>query len=161
MRILLPVAGWLVLTGADPGSLAFGAIVVAAGLWLGRSLGTGDAGVSARDVVALLPRFLWRALLGGVDVAWRALHPEMPLRPGWVEVPTRLPPGALRAAIGGEFSLMPGTLVAGSRGDRFLVHLLDTGTSIADDVAAEERRLMNAGRRGTAPAGDTDTTEKA
>lgn len=144
MRFLLPVAGWLVLTGADEGGLAFGAVVVAASAWVSHRLAAGRSAVAPLRVLALLPRFLWRALLGGVDVASRALHPRMPLRPGWVEVPARVPPGALRATIGGEFSLMPGTLVAGSRGERYLVHLLDTSGSVVGDLAAEEGRLLRA-----------------
>lgn len=142
MRFLLPVVGWLVLTGADAGGLAYGALVAAAGFLLARCLAAGHATLSPLAVLPLFPRFLRRALLGGIDVAARAFHPKLPLRPGWVSVKTRLPPGALRATIGGEFSLMPGALVAGSRHDRFLVHLLDTASPIGAELEDEERRLL-------------------
>lgn len=146
MRYLVPVLGWLILTGADPAGLAFGAAVAVVAILAGRVLGARHRTVSPLALVPLLPRFLWRSLLGGIDVAWRALHPRMPLRPGWVAVPTRLPAGALRVTIGGEFSLMPGTLVAGSRGDELVVHLLDTSSPVEGDVSAEEGRLLKAAR---------------
>jgi multicomponent Na+:H+ antiporter subunit E len=60
-----------------------------------------------------------------MDVARRAFAREPRLRPGWVALPVDLPAGA-RAALGGELSLMPGTLAAGSDEHRLLVHLLDT-----------------------------------
>jgi len=144
MRFLLPVAGWLVLTGADAGGLAYGALVAAAAFLLARRLAAGHSTLSPLAVLPLFPRFLWRALLGGIDVAARALHPRMPLRPGWISVPTRLPRGVLRATIGGEFSLMPGALVAGSRGDSFLVHLLDLGTPVGAELEDEESRILKA-----------------
>ena len=85
----------------------------------------------------MLPGFLWRSLMGGVDVARRVFDPRMPLMPGWKIVRTRLPDGG-KVALGGEFSLMPGTLVAGAKGDRLLIHMLDTRQDIAGQIAHEE-----------------------
>lgn len=147
MRLVVPVVGWLVLTGADPDGLALGALVVAVSFLAGSMLGARGSGVSPLAILQRLPFFLWRSLLGGIDVAWRALHPRMPLQPGWITVGTRLPRGALRAVVGGEFSLMPGTLVAGSRGDELLVHLLDTRSPVAEEVKEEEGRLLKAADR--------------
>jgi multicomponent Na+:H+ antiporter subunit E len=145
-RVLLPVGLWMVLTGADPDGLAFGALAVGASVWLGLVIAPAR-GSAARPLAlaALVPRFLWRSLLGGIDVAARALSPHMPLKPGWRHLGTRLPPGAARVAVGGEFSLMPGTLVAGSRDDTLLVHCLDTDMNVAEQVADEEQRIIAAG----------------
>ncbi|MDZ7709501.1 MAG: Na+/H+ antiporter subunit E [Roseovarius sp.] len=84
-----------------------------------------------------LPSFVAGSVLGGFDVARRALAPHMPLDPGWVEVPARLPDGG-RVLMGAELSLMPGTLAAGMRGDRLLVHLLDTGAGFERAIPREE-----------------------
>ena len=48
------------------------------------------------------PIFLVRSLLGGVDVAWRAFHPGMPIAPDLIEQPLRLPPGLFGAGIHGQ-----------------------------------------------------------
>jgi multicomponent Na+:H+ antiporter subunit E len=128
---------WLVLTGADPGGLVIGAVAVAAAAGLSLVLMPPRAGVALWPLAIMIPEFLWRSLLGGVDVARRVFNPRLPLSPGWKIMRTRLPDGG-KAALGGEFSLMPGTLVAGSKGDRLLIHMLDTRQDITGDIAREE-----------------------
>lgn len=128
---------WLILTGADPGGIAIGIVAVAAATGLSLALMPPRAGVALWPLAVMIPGFLWRSLLGGLDVARRVFDPRLPLRPGWKIMRTRLPDGG-KVALGGEFSLMPGTLVAGSKGDRLLIHMLDTGQDITGDIAREE-----------------------
>ena len=134
---------WFALTGPDPAALLPGLAAVSLGTWLSLRLLPPACWLRLWRVVLLLPGFLWRSLLGALDVAVRALHPRLPLAPGWVEVPCRLP-GAGRVALGGSFSLMPGTLAAGARGGRLLVHCLDSGQPVAELIAAEERAYAQA-----------------
>ncbi len=54
--------------------------------------------------------FLWEVLLAGLEVAYRVLHPRMPIRPGIVEVRTRLPSTAARTLLANSITLTPGTL---------------------------------------------------
>lgn len=131
---------WLVLTGLDPASLVFGIPAIVGATVLSLRLLPPAAGCAPWRALAMLPAFLWRSLLGGVDVSRRALHPRMPLAPAWRLVPCRLGPGG-RFIIGAEFSLMPGTLVAGCRQGRYLVHLLDVGQPILAAMSTEESRL--------------------
>lgn len=136
---------WLVLTGAARDGLAFGLPTVLAATWLSlRLLPPGDRGVSLLALLPLLPGFLARTVLGGVDVAWRALDPRLPICPAWYVHRTRLPAGGARVALGSVVSLLPGTLVAGSFGDRLFVHCLNADPSIVASVRAEERRLARA-----------------
>lgn len=145
IRCIAPALAWLAIAGADPAGFLVGALAVAGAAALGLRLDPGRTRAPRPGMLAALaPRFLWRSLLGGIDVAGRALSPRMPLKPGWSVLPTRLPAGAPRVALAGAFSLMPGTLVAGSRGDRLLVHCLDTDAPVAAEVRAEEVRLMAA-----------------
>lgn len=128
------------LSEAAPDALVPGAVAVAAAVWLSLRL------IPARDPLALwrlarhLPRFVTRSVVGGVDVARRALDPAMPLRPGWVEVPVDLPDGA-RVALGAELSLMPGTLAAGCNEGRLMVHLLDTGAGFEAGITREASEI--------------------
>lgn len=92
-------------------------------------------------VFRLAPGFAWVSLLGGLDVAWRAFHPRLPLNPRWVVYPVRLPPGAARVSLGNELSLMPGTLAAGGQGDTLYVHCLDGDRPVEGQIAEEERRV--------------------
>jgi hypothetical protein len=47
-------------------------------------------------MIRLAPGFLRSSLLGGIDVARRALHPRMPLDAGWIAYRTKLPRGLPR-----------------------------------------------------------------
>ncbi len=136
-RVVFFASIWLVLTGADPGGLAVGIVAITAAAGLSLALMPPRDGVALWPLAIMVPGFLWRSLLGGVDVARRVFDPRLPISPGWKIMRTRLPDGG-KAALGGEFSLMPGTLVAGSKGDRLLVHMLDTRQDISSDIAREE-----------------------
>ena len=130
---------WLVLAGAGGEALVVGAIMVPLATWLSLYLLPGGV-VRFGPLFALFPRFVWQSLIGGVDVAWRAFHPRLPIRPGRLRINVDLPEGG-RVALGGELSLMPGTLAAGCDGDRLLLHVLDLDQDIETAVRDEERRV--------------------
>jgi len=154
-RAVLLALVWLALTAGDPKGLVIGVLAVAAATALSLRLLPPAGPVRLWRLGLMLPGFLWRSVLGGVDVVWRACHPLMPLRPGWILLPTGLTGGG-RAALGGELSLMPGTLVAGSRDGALLVHVLDRDQDLAPALQREAARLDRAiGREalGSSPGG--------
>jgi multicomponent Na+:H+ antiporter subunit E len=142
-RFALFLGLWLVLAGAE--GIVFGAAAAAAAVWASRALAPpGERPLRLFRLVLLAPGFLRRSLAGGIDVARRAFDPAMPMKPGWIAYPSRLPRGAARVVLGGEISLLPGTLVAGEEGDCLLVHCLDTDLPVARQLAEEEARLGGA-----------------
>ncbi len=124
-RTVLFGAIWGVLTAPGVEGLVAGLFAVPATVWLSLRLMPAHHPVALWRLALHLPRFLAGSVTGGIDVARRAFARDMPLNPGWVELPVDLPDGG-RVALGGELSLMPGTLAAGSHEGRLLVHLLDT-----------------------------------
>jgi multicomponent Na+:H+ antiporter subunit E len=139
-RTLLLGGVWVILAGTEPKGLAFGAVSVPVAVWLSMSLLPAHHELSVWRLVRHIPVFLLGSLSGGWDVARRALSPRLRLQPGWVEVPVTLPDGG-RAVMGGELSLMPGTLAAGTRDGRLLVHLLDTGAGFEHAIPQEEAAI--------------------
>lgn len=131
---------WLILTGGTPDALVLGAAVVPGAVWLSLHLLPAGPSLHMVRLLALVPGFVRHSVMGGLDVAWRAFHPGLPINPGWVEVPVDLPDGG-KVALGAELSLMPGTLVAGSDGPRLLLHMLDRDQEIEMALRAEEKRL--------------------
>ena len=80
-----------------------------------------------------------------MDVAWRALTPNMRLKPGFVACPLRLPEGGERNAFCALSSLMPGTLPTGAdEQEALLVHCLDISQPVAANLSAEERLFIRA-----------------
>jgi multicomponent Na+:H+ antiporter subunit E len=147
------LAFWVVLIGAAPADLAAGALSAGFGAWVSaRLLPPGTRRVRVGAWAAIAARLAAQALVAGADVARRALDPRLPLRPGTVSLPLRLPPGPGRDAFCALTSLLPGTVPTGldERG-RLLVHCLDRDAPVAAQLAADEARFARAlGERGDA-----------
>jgi multicomponent Na+:H+ antiporter subunit E len=138
-RFTLLFGAWLVITGAEPQALVVGLLAAAASAALSLSLlPPGPRSARLSGVLRLLPGFLAGSLRGGIDVARRAFHPAVPVRPGWLDYPLRLPPGAGRVSFGNFISLMPGTLAAGEHDNALYIHCLDTTGSVVPKMAREE-----------------------
>lgn len=86
-----------------------------------------------------VPFFLVRSLLGGVDVAWRAFHPGLPIAPEFVEYPLRLPPGLARVFMVNVVSLLPGTMTTEIGQNRLKVHVLDGRKDVFQEFEAVEQ----------------------
>jgi len=137
---------WLVLSGAALGDLPIGAVAVVAAPWTSlRLLPPGPWHPRPAALARLALRFLRQSVIAGVDVAWRALDPRLPVRPGFVVYPVRLAPGPARNAFSALASLVPGTVPAGAaEGGALLVHGLDVGQPVAAQLATEEALLVRA-----------------
>ncbi|SFF81929.1 Na+/H+ antiporter subunit E [Neptunomonas qingdaonensis] len=96
---------------------------------------------SPSGVALFVPFFVWRSLYGGVDVAWRAFHPSLPIAPGLIEYPLRLSPGLPRVFMVNTVSLLPGTLSAELRADCLKVHVLDTRKNVLSELMVVEQAV--------------------
>ena len=137
---------WVLLIGVGPGDLAAGVPTTAAATWVSlRLLPPRRVRLRLVAMPGLALRFLWQSLLAGADVARRALHPRLTLRPGFVAYPVRFSPGPARQAFAALTSLMPGTLPVGEEDGNLLYHCLDVEQPVLKQLAAEEaalRRLL-------------------
>ena len=68
------------------------------------------------------PVFLWEMTKANVDVAYRVLHPKMPIRPGIVKIRTRVRSEAGRVFLANSITLTPGTLSVDLAGDVLYIH---------------------------------------
>lgn len=57
-----------------------------------------------------IPVFFWRCLQANIDVAYRVIHPDMPINPGIVKVKTSLRSSAALTFLANSITLTPGTL---------------------------------------------------
>jgi multicomponent Na+:H+ antiporter subunit E len=141
-RASIFVAIWLALTGAAPADLPAGAATVIAATWVSlRLLPPGASRPSLVALAGLFLRFLKQSVVAGVDVAWRALDPRLPLRPGFVTYPVGFPPGPARNVFTTLTSLLPGTVPAGDENGQLVYHCLDVDQPIVSQLAAEEAAL--------------------
>jgi multicomponent Na+:H+ antiporter subunit E len=135
---------WLVIIGADLLDFAVGLVTAAAAAWVSlRLLPPSPGRLRPIALAGFSLRFLGQSAVAGADVAWRALAPHLPLRPGFVRCPIRIAPGPARSAFRALSSLLPGSLPAGPEDDgTLLVHCLDVGQPVPAQMAAAEARFL-------------------
>ena len=146
MRAAIFLGIWLMVSGPSLADLPVGLAAVAAATWLSlRLLPAGKSRPRPVFLAALALRFVRQSVVSGTDVAWRALDPNLSLRPGFVAYPLRLPPGGARSAFCALSSLLPGTLPTGvDENGALLVHCLDVDQPVAANLAEEETLFMRA-----------------
>jgi multicomponent Na+:H+ antiporter subunit E len=142
---------WLVISGGHLADLAVGAVAAGAASWASlRLLPPGAWQGSPAALLQLLLRFVSQSVVAGLDVARRALDPDLPLRPGFVSYKARLASGPPRNAFCALTGLMPGTLPAGSdRSGAVIVHCLDVDQPVMDELSVDEgmlTRVLGTGR---------------
>ncbi len=146
-RAVAFLALWLILVGGrDPADRPAGIIAIVAATWASlRLLPPGGARLAPVALARLAFRFFRQSIVAGFDVAWRALDPRLPLRPGFVVYRARLPAGPALNAFCALTSLAPGTLPAGpDDGGAIVIHCLDVEQPIATLLAEDERLLAQA-----------------
>lgn len=131
---------WLVLTNAAPADLVPGLVAAVAASWVSLRLMPAPLGrLRPISFVKFLAHFLHQSIVAGTDVAFRALHPRLPLRAGFVVYRTNLPPGTKRDVFCAITSLMPGTLPCGAAdGNGLTIHCLDVTQPVLEQLSAEE-----------------------
>ena len=82
--------------------------------------------------------FAWYAIKGGLDVAYRVLHPAMPIKPGIVKVKSVLKTSTGRTALATSITLTPGTLTMEVTADGvFYIHWLYVNTLNEEEAAKQ------------------------
>jgi multicomponent Na+:H+ antiporter subunit E len=77
-------------------------------------------------IVAYIPVFTWALIVANFDVAYRVLHPAMPIRPGIVKVKTNLKSREGRTMLANSITLTPGTMTVDLTDDGYLyVHWIN------------------------------------
>jgi multicomponent Na+:H+ antiporter subunit E len=66
--------------------------------------------------------FIWACIKANFDVAYRVLHPAMPIRPGIVRVKTTLKSEFARTLLANSITMTPGTITVDIIDDFFYIH---------------------------------------
>jgi multicomponent Na+:H+ antiporter subunit E len=85
--------------------------------------------------------FLLHSVRAGFDVAWRALHPRLPIAPGMASFELRLTDPASRVLLANVLSLLPGTLAVELEHGTLHLHLLDKRLPAEPSLRELERRI--------------------
>lgn len=95
--------------------------------------------VQLSGLLRFIPFFLVRSVVGGLDVALRALRPSRPLDPGFVEYRLRVAHESLAALFFVEIiSLLPGTLCAELQPEAVVVHVVNRHGPVIEELTRLE-----------------------
>ena len=83
-----------------------------------------------------IPVFFWEMLKANFDVAYRVVHPKMPIRPGIVQIKTNLRSDIAKLILGNSITLTPGTLTIEIVGDNLLIHWINVQTEDVKQATA-------------------------
>ena len=136
---------WLMVTFSfDTTTLLVGALVAGGVAWL-----LADVELEEAPLLLLPHRLLWALLYvpvlflyvirANLDVAYRVLHPALPIRPGIVKARTSLKSPSGRVLLANSITLTPGTLSVDLVDDVLYVHRIHVPPEDAD--ADTERSL--------------------
>jgi len=86
-----------------------------------------------------LPYFLYCCVRANLDVMYRVLHPDLPIRPGIVRIRTELKTDLAKTFLANSITLTPGTLSVDVQGQDLFVHWINVTT---DDPAEQKRAIV-------------------
>ncbi len=88
-----------------------------------------------------IPMFLWYVVVANLDVVYRVVHPDMPIKPGIVKVKTTLKNPAGRTMLCNSITLTPGTLTVDIDDDDYLyIHWINVKS---DDVEQATHHIVS------------------
>jgi multicomponent Na+:H+ antiporter subunit E len=133
---------WWVLTEGAAGSWVVGVPAILSALYIDfhvfRSSGTRW---SRGATIAFVLFFLKSSVTSGLDVVRRIYHPRLPLMPSMIEYPLQLKSSAARNLFVCTVSLLPGTLSTAFKGHNLVVHVLDIGRPVEEELKSIEYRI--------------------
>ena len=91
----------------------------------------GFSGITLKKIAYFLfyiPVFFWEMIKANFDVAYRVVHPKMPIRPGIVQIKTNLKSDIAKLILGNSITLTPGTLTVEIVKDNLLIHWINVKT---------------------------------
>ena len=112
--------------------------------------GTILGGVATRNPIKLLNpvRYIWAAcyvlalawwvMVANLDVAFRVLHPDVPINPGIVKVETELQSESAKTALANSITLTPGTMTVDLSDEGYLyVHWINVSSTEVEQATRE------------------------
>jgi len=76
----------------------------------------------------------WEIIKSNFDVAYRVIHPKMPIKPGIVVIKTSLKSDIAKMILANSITLTPGTFTLDVIGDELLIHWINVKTEDIDEA---------------------------
>lgn len=87
--------------------------------------------------IVYIPVFLWEMAKANLDVAYRVIHPKMPINPGIVKVKTKIQSEMGRTFLANSITLTPGTLTVDIKDELLYIHWINVKYQDVDEASKE------------------------
>jgi multicomponent Na+:H+ antiporter subunit E len=78
----------------------------------------------------------WEVIKANFDVAYRVIHPKMPIKPGIVVIKTHLKSDIAKMILANSITLTPGTFTLDVIGDKLLIHWINVKAEDIDEATS-------------------------
>lgn len=78
----------------------------------------------------------WEITKANFDVAYRVIHPKMPIKPGIVVIKTSLKSDIAKLILANSITLTPGTFTLDVIGDKLLIHWINVKAEDIDEATS-------------------------
>lgn len=79
--------------------------------------------------------FLWECVKANFDVAYRVIHPDLPIHPGIVKVKLNLKEDMARAILANSITMTPGTITVDIQDDYIYIHWINVRGQRAEEYS--------------------------
>ena len=79
-------------------------------------------------MILYVPYYMYFVLKANIDVAYRVIHPDLPIKPGIVRVKSGLRTDLAKTFLANSITLTPGTLSVDIEGEYFYIHWINVVT---------------------------------
>ena len=137
--ILLSIV-WMALTSSFHWQELLAGILISLIISLFLSKSYADLGLPVLNIRRLLFLFIYIAVLfneiikANIDVAYRVIHPKMPIKPGIVVIKTKLKSDIAKMVLANSITLTPGTFTLDILGDNLLIHWINVRAENVDET---------------------------
>ena len=127
-EFIILFALWLLLTWSlAPAQVIAGAVVSVLAIGLAGDIFLFKVGRAFNPIrifwmLVYIPYLIWYIILANLDVAYRVIHPDLPIRPGIVKIKTNLTTDMAKTFLANSITLTPGTLTVDIKGDELYIH---------------------------------------
>jgi len=143
---------WLVLVEGRLDSLWVGSVAIMASTYLSLRL----LPVFSINILALPPFlifFLWRSLIGGIDVAKRVIGTRLNIAPDLIVYPCQFSNELAQTFFINTVNLLPGTLVISCEEGNLIIHVLDKNSNNEFELREIEKKIAKILKTNTANTG--------
>ena len=136
---------WILLAGIDQQEIIIGAIVslLLTIIFFSKATIFSEFNLNPKAIFYFLIYifvFSWELIKSNLDVAFRVIHPTIPINPGIVKVKTKLKSKLGRTILANSITLTPGTLTVETNGEDYYIHWIDV---TSDDIEGATKQIVS------------------